>query len=159
MDHFLSPYFSEEEQRKGINHHTPEEEESGDEDHTLPSLSCTDSSSDSEGENDIQELLSTLQRVYNEVCSPPRSRPSTPGDRVEEKRGVAVTKGCGPILEGWADSDSESEEGEGDQSEEGEERRLGVFNKLEETRSTLEEVMGLQKLMEAYTVIQVCVAW
>ncbi len=51
-------------------------------------LTVEDSSSSSDDDNyvsdddehDMQQLLSTLQRVYNEVCSPPRSRPPTPGE-------------------------------------------------------------------------------
>ena len=34
-------------------------------------------------------------------------------------------------------------------------RGLSVFVKLEETRSNLEDIIGMDKLMEAYTIIQV----
>ena len=97
-------------------------------------------------EHDMQQLLSTLQRVYNEVCSPPRSRPSTPG---EDLQGAGPEDNGSVMEEGWAESD------ESDSEEESGTGGLNVFVKLEETRSNLEDIIGMDKLMEAYTIIQV----
>ena len=134
--------FSEEVQEKISPTHRLMDEDSSDNNDPC-STECS-----SDEENEIQQLLSTLQRVYNEVCSPPRTRPTTPGEEVKEEM---ATEDC--IVEGWVESDDDSEE-----EEEGSMiKELQVFNRLEETRSTLENVMGMEKLMEAYTVIQVCV--
>ena len=99
-------------------------------------------------EHDMQQLLSTLQRVYNEVCSPPRSRPPTPG---EDLQGAGSGDNGSVMEEGWAESD----EDESDSEEESGTRGLNVFVKLEETRSNLEDIIGMDKLIEAYTIIQV----
>ena len=110
----------------------------------------TPSSSEDE-EDEVQQLLSTLQRVYEEVCSPQstsktHASPSLHGDNEEE---WCVKDNSGPVdtvLENWDESESEEDK---------EENSLRMFNKLEETRANLEDVMSLHKLMQAYTLIQV----
>ena len=121
----------------------------------MADISDDEFSAGSDEEDEIQELLSTLQRVYNEVCSPPRTRPSTPGEDLKGTEGDSDRTGSRTtVIEGWVESDDEEEE-VGVESEGDGEKELEVFNKLEETRSTLEEMIGMEKLMEAYTIIQV----
>lgn len=106
----------------------------------------TDSSDDEASSDDMEDLISTLQRVYSEVCTPPPAEDNQEGV-VKEEVGV-VRPGEGMIVEDWVESDDDS-------SEDIVTTELEVFDKLEQTRSNLEDLLGIEKLMDAYTMIQV----
>ncbi len=99
--------------------------------------------------------------MYSEVCSPTMTHPPmthptmthpiTPGEDTTE---LMMSD---EIVEEWSESDNDDVDD--DTGDESIMKELEVFSRLEGTRSTLEDVMGMEKLMEAYTLIQVGGGW
>ena len=118
-------------------------------------------------EEELIEMLFTLQKVYNDVCSPtpkasqsPRTHSKSPPKNMSRE----TTLSPSPAPDDWEESDGEAMpstvsssassgcgmsgcDAGGDGSE--------VFDRLETTRATLEDTMGLSKLLAAYNMIQV----
>ncbi|KAL5459938.1 hypothetical protein EMCRGX_G033330 [Ephydatia muelleri] len=89
-----------------------------------------------EEEEEIHQLVCTLQSFVNEAKSPV----------VTHSNAVVML----PVMEEWQNSDSE----ESSPATKGSDSRCSVFSKLEETRATLETHLGLGTFLEAYHLIQ-----
>ena len=113
-----------------------------------------DSDEEDEEDDDMQQMLRTMQRVYEEVQSPVPRKDRRPISCFSE---WPLSRGSMIIEEDWQESDSDSsgsstklDRGEGV----GKSGSESVFLQLEETREELEEVLGLQTMLQAYTIIQ-----
>jgi hypothetical protein len=130
-----------------------------------------DDDDDDEDDDDIKDMIVTLQSVYNDVCSTPSSKSkvtsspsssskempvSVNGNEEEERESVGeVASPCSFIEENWESSDNESSISinvakssfnvDVDQE---------MFDKLERTRAKLEDVIGMDNLLQAYTLIK-----
>ena len=115
-------------------------------------------SDDSEkDEEELMEMLFTLQKVYDDVCSPSsKASPKIPQTLQDSPPKNSSDKLTSSSLasEDWQESDEEapppSNSGH-DQS-----GNVDVFDRLETTRVALEDAMGVDKLLTAYGIVQVC---
>ena len=110
-------------------------------------------------------MLEALRFMYGNGTPSPKLAPpthSTPKyndtERRERKREEEEDEEddgecpCSLVEEDWESSDDEFTDGRGSGSGQG--KRL-LFDKLEETRANLEERLGLDNLLQAYTVVKV----
>lgn len=139
---------------------TPNDTESG-------SSSLTDVEDNDGG---YEEMIKTLRDLYNKgdtlspkpvsrnTSTPNAGHVSTTEEGMEGEEGEGACH-CSLVEEDWESSDDEFNDesdgvggrGSGDKGE-GQKR---IFDKLEETRNGLEEKLGLDNLLEAYTVVKV----
>lgn len=124
-------------------------------------------SDDSEtDEEELLDMLLTLQKVYNEVCSPSSRSPKTsqspldspPKNVSRESRKAASSSSL--AFEDWQESDGEAPPSSNNSSGRGtsgcgSSSDGDVFDRLEMTRIALEDAMGVAKLLTAYDIIQV----
>ena len=113
-----------------------------------------ESDEEDEEDDDMQQMLRTMQRVYEEVQSPIPRKDRSPVTCLSER---PLSHGSVIVEEEWQESDSDSSgsltnlgKGEGVEKSDNE----SVLLQLEETREQLEEVLGLQTMLQAYTIIQ-----
>ena len=100
-------------------------------------------------DEDLQEMIQTLQEVYEEASSPPPTK-IKPNVTLYSDEGEEDGKSPSLIQEDWQDSDNDSPVNSYQLSD-----NFKVFNELETMRETLEEAIGLESLTQAYALIQV----
>lgn len=109
-----------------------------------------------EDEEEMRQMLHTLQRVYNEVCSPTPPPPpvDTDSDNEEKEEEEAEKKttgeGSSMLDESWLESSGSLSSSDGGVSE-----NMMTFSRLEKARMVLEDALGLDTLLHAYNTIQV----
>ena len=141
------------------------EEENEEEDEEGEELATPTNESDDE---DVQEMINTLQKIYKEVCSPPTKATPNSSSEPDKVSLTTASSGCygdegeGPVSliieENWESSDNESSTGNSDDvMMTSLEINRDMFDKLEKTRSNLENVIGLDSVLKAYTLIQVSI--
>ena len=101
----------------------------------------------------MRQMLHTLQRVYNEVCSPTPPPPppvDTDSDSEEKEEKKATGEGSSMLDESWLESSGSLSSSEGGVS-----GNMMTFSRLEKARMVLEDALGLDTLLHAYNTIQV----
>ena len=106
-----------------------------------------------EDEEEMRQMLHTLQRVYNEVCSPtppppPVDTDSESEENEEEKK--TTEERSSTLDESWLESSGSLSNSDGEVSE-----NIMTFSRLEKARMVLEDALGLDTLLHAYNTIQV----
>ena len=105
---------------------------------------------ENEDNEDLEKMIQTLQKVYEEVSSPPPTKIKS-NNIIHSDEGDKDRNSSSLIQEDWQDSDSDSPVNTYQLSDD-----FKVFDKLETMREKLEEAIGLESLTQAYTLIQVC---
>ena len=103
-----------------------------------------------EDEEEMRQMLHTLQRVYNEVCSPTPPPVDTDSESEEKEEKKATGERSSTLDESWLESSGSLSSSEGGVSE-----NMMTFSRLEKARMVLEDALGLDTLLHAYGTIQV----